>query len=69
MNRTYSIQIKHHRTGEWVYNTSITTTTPAEELRQQFERDYNQPVRVVETTQQVVDDHFDVVMHSIVADF
>lgn len=51
MNRTYSIQIRHFRTGQWTHNTSTVTTASREEVQQQYEKDYGRPVRVVEITE------------------
>ena len=51
MNRTYSIRIRHFRTGVWTHTASATTTASAEEVQQQFEKDYGQPVQVVEITE------------------
>lgn len=69
MNRTYSIRIRHFRTGVWTHTASATTTASAEEVQQQFEKDYGQPVQVVEVTESQLQDIRDNMRKSVLAQF
>lgn len=42
--KTYSIRIRHFRTGEWTHNSSITTTDSPVEIKKDYEEQYQQPV-------------------------
>lgn len=63
--KTYSIRIKHFRTGVWTHNSSITTSASVAEIKQDYEARYKQPVQVVEQSQQQIDRNMDAVRDSI----
>lgn len=67
--KTYSIRIRHFRTGEWTHNSSITTTDSPVEIKKDYEEQYQQPVQVVEQSQQQIDKTMDVVLDSILVRF
>jgi len=47
-NKTYSIQIRHFRTGLWTEVTTHFTCASIESVKAQFEADYGKPVQVIE---------------------
>lgn len=67
--KTYSIRIKHFRTGVWTHNTSVDTTASAEEVQREYEALYKQPVQVVESSRQEVNAIMDGVRDSILVRF
>lgn len=69
MSTNYAIKIRHFRTGVWTINTSVTTTASKEQIQQEYEALYKQPVQVEEMSTVQVDDHFDSIRDSIVAKF
>lgn len=69
MNHTYSIRIRHFRTGVWTHTASATTTASVEEIQQQYEKDYGQPVQVVEITESQLHDIREGMMNSVLVRF